>query len=96
MKKLRFLAADFEKRKNEKNKFSKFVKYPEKYFDSKRLWYRKLSLLKLLAVKLAISFKQFLKSFRSEILVKKYEIMRIFNIFYENGWFFHEIFGKSS
>ena len=80
----------------EKFEFSKFFKYPQKYFDWERLWYSNLSLLKLLAVKLAVSFKQFLKSFRSEILVKKYEIMRIFNIFYENGWFFHEIFGKSS
>ena len=96
MKKLRFLAADFEKRKKEKKKFFKFVKYPEKYFDSKRLWYRKLSLLKLRGVKLAISFQKFLQSSRSQVFVKKYETMRTFNICYENGWFFHKIFGKCS
>ena len=75
-----------------KIEFSKFFKYRQRYFDCERLWYSNLLLLKLRAVKLAISFKQFLQSFRSQILVKKYEI---FNIRYENGWFFHEIFGKS-
>ena len=53
-------------------------------------------MLKLRAVKLAISFKQFLQSSRSQIFVKKYEIMRTFDIRYENGCFFHKIFGKSS
>ena len=95
MKKLRFQAADFEKRKREKVEFSKFVKYRERYFDSERLWQSKLSLLKLQGVKLAISFQQFLQGSRSQIFVKKYEIMRSFNIRYENRWFFHKIFRKS-
>ena len=86
MKKLRFLAADFEKcKKGKKNEFFEFVKYGQKYFDSERLWYRKLSLLKVPTVELAISFQQFLQCFRSQIFVKKYEIMRTFDIRYKNG-----------
>ena len=32
---------------------------------------------------------------RSQIFVKKYEIMRTFDIRYENGWFFHRSFVKA-
>ena len=79
-----------------KIEFSKFFKYRQRYFDCERLQYSKLSLLKLPAVKLAVSFKQFLQSSRSQIFVKKYDYMRTFNTRYENGWFFYQIFGKSS
>ena len=97
MKRRPLKRADVEKRKKEKkNEFSKFFKYCQRYFDCERLWYSKLSLLKLRAVKFAISFKQFLQSATSQIFVKKYELMRSFNIRYEDGWFFHQIFGKSS
>ena len=75
------------KRKN--FEFSKFVKYGQRYFDSERLWYSKLSFLKLRTVELAISFQQFLQSSRSQIFVKKDEIMRTFDICYENRWLFH-------
>ena len=71
--------------KREKIEFFEFVKYGQKYFDSERLWYRKLSLLKVPTVELAISFQQFLQCFRSQIFVKKYEIMRTFDIRYKNG-----------
>ena len=37
-----------------KIEFSEFVKYGQKYFDSERLWYSKLSLLKLHVLELAI------------------------------------------
>ena len=57
MKKLRLLDTDFEQRKKKKNEFFKSVKYRERYFDSERLWYSKLFLLKLRGVKLAISFQ---------------------------------------
>ena len=75
------------KRKN--FEFSKFVKYGQRYFDSERLWYSKLSFLKLRTVELTISFQQFLQSSRSQIFVKKDEVMRTFDICYENRWFFH-------
>ena len=63
MKKLRFLASDFE--------FYKFFKYDQKYFDSERLWYSKLSLLKLRIVELAIlDLKSLWKSIKSwELLI---------------------------
>ena len=54
-KKLRFLVVDFDKyRERKKFEFSEFVKYGQKYFDSERLWYSKLSLLKLQVLELAI------------------------------------------
>ena len=65
------------------------MKYGQRYFDSESLRYSKLSLLKLRTVELAIWFQQFLQSSRFQIFVKKYEIMRTFDIRYENGWFFH-------
>ena len=55
MKKLRFLASDFDKCwKGKKFEFYKFVTCGQRYFDSERLWYSKLSLLKLPAVEFAI------------------------------------------
>ena len=86
----------WEAQKRKKFEFSKLFKYHWRYFDCERLWCSKLSLLKLPTVKLAISFKQSLLSPRSEIFVKKYEIMRTFNIRYESGRRFHKILGKSS
>ena len=65
MKKLRFLAADFEKYKKEKFLNSNLSNMARgTFFDSERLWYSKLSLLKLLAVELAITFQPFLQSSR--------------------------------
>ena len=66
MKKLRFLAADFEKYKKEKFLNSSNLSNMARgtFFDSERLWYSKLSLLKLLAVELAITFQPFLQSSR--------------------------------
>ena len=86
--------ADLEKRKKKKIEFSKFFNCRQRYFGCERLWY-KLSLLKLRAVKLVISFKQFLQSSRSQIIVKKYEIMRTFKIRYENGCFFIRSLAKA-
>ena len=55
MKKLCYLASNFDKCGMEKKfEFYEFVKYGQRYFDSERLWYSKLSLLKLRAVELAI------------------------------------------
>ena len=50
MKKLHFLATDFEKSRKEKIS----PNLSNMYFDSERLWYSKLSLLKIQAVELAI------------------------------------------
>ena len=50
---------------NGKNsELSEFVKEGQRYFDSERLWYSKLSLLKLRAVELAILDQIFVKKVR--------------------------------
>ena len=64
-----------------------FVKYGQRYFDSERLWYSKLFLLKLPAIKLAIlHLKSLWKS------IKLWEVL--ISVMKTDG--FSKIFGKSS
>ena len=87
MKKLSFLASDFDKcRKEKKFEFNESVKYGERYFDSERLWWSKLSLLKLRAAELAtLGLKSLWKSIK----------MRTFDMRYEHGWIFHRSLVKA-
>ena len=66
MEKLRFLAAAFWKNKKENvldsSNLSNMIRGT--FFDSERLWYSKLSLLKLRALELGITFQQFFQGSR--------------------------------
>ena len=82
MKKLRFLAADFDKSRKEKILNSRNLSNM-----TRKIVIQQVILAQTTGCRTCYS--------RSQVFVKKYESMRTFDIRYESGWFFHKSLVKA-